>query len=107
MRRLLVRKERGRTDGTSSATPAIIPRPVVRSVVVSKSTSASPTTSSPPPTATLRSLGPLAFAYIVESQPAIAFGQCTSIALLGTAHLFFFLLYKGVRNTRRGSLCFD
>jgi hypothetical protein len=107
MKKMRIMHMRGigsKTDGTSSAAPAIIPRSIV---VVSKPTSASPTTPSTSPTTTLRPLRPFAFAYVVESHPAVALGQGASIAFLGAAHFFFFLLDEATGDARRGSLCFD
>jgi hypothetical protein len=104
MRRMLKRRIGSKTDGTSSAAPAIIPRSIV---VVSNPTSAPPTTPSTSPTTTFRPLRPLAFAYVVESHPAVALSQGASIAFFGAAHFFFFLLHEAAGDARRRSLCFD
>jgi hypothetical protein len=104
MRSMLMRRIGSKTDGTSSAAPAIVPRSIV---VVSKPTSASPTTPSTPPTTTLRPLRPLAFAYIVESHPAVALSQGASVVFFGAAHFFFFFLHEAMGDARRRSLCFD
>jgi len=104
MRSMFMRRIGSKTDGTSSAAPAIIPRSIV---VVSNPTSASPTTPSTSPTTTLRPLRPLAFAYVVESHPAVALSQGASIAFIGAAHFFFFLLHEAMGYARRRSLCFD
>jgi hypothetical protein len=104
MRSMLMRRIGSKTNGTSSAAPAIIPRSIV---IVSNPTSASPTTPSTPPTTTLRPFRPLAFAYVVESHPAVALSQGASIAFFGAAHFFFFLLHEAMGDARRRSLCFD
>jgi len=96
-------------DGSTSAAPAVIPRPrsIIRPGVIPESTSASPTTPSAPPTTTLDPFGAFALAYFVESRPAIALGQCAGVTFLGTAHFFFFFFHEAAGNPCRRSLCFD
>lgn len=102
-----MRRTRSKTHGASSAAPAIIPRPIVCSVVTSNPTSASPTAPTTPPTTTLGPFRPLAFAYFVESHSTITLSQSASIAFFGATHLFFFLFHEAMGDTRWGSLCFD
>ena len=107
MRTFAHEKDWKTTDGSTSAAPAIIPRSIIRSGFVSNSTSAPPSTPTTPPTATVGPFGPLAVAHLVESHPAIALSQRTSIAFFCAAHLFFFLFHEAMGNARWGILCFD
>jgi hypothetical protein len=94
-------------DGSTSATPAIVPRSIIRPRVIPNSTSASPTTPSTPPTTTLGPFGAFPLAYFIESHPAIALGEGASVTFFGTAHFFFFFFNEATGNPCRRSLCFD